>query len=70
MWLHGLSVYVNEERSRTFLGLRVCQGRTELDDLVAEADKCWAEYRLPPFYKVSQGEAGRLRKAEGGIEEG
>lgn len=51
MWLHGLSVYVNEEQSRTFLGLRVCHGRTELDELVAEADKCWADYRLPPFYK-------------------
>lgn len=51
LWLHGLSVYVNEEQTRTFLGLRVCQGRAELDNLVADADKCFSEYRLPPFYK-------------------
>lgn len=51
MWLHGLHVYVNEERTRTFLGLRVCHGRTELEDIVSQVDLSIAEYRLPPFYK-------------------
>ncbi|KAK7074942.1 poly(U)-specific 3'-to-5' RNA exonuclease [Halocaridina rubra] len=51
MWLHGLSVYVNEEKTRTFLGLRVCHGRNELDDIVSQVNVCIDEYRLPPFYK-------------------
>ncbi|KAG7158466.1 U6 snRNA phosphodiesterase-like [Homarus americanus] len=51
LWLHGLSVYANDERTRTFLGLRVCHGRNELEDIVSEVDKCLAEYRLPLFYK-------------------
>ncbi|XP_042869134.1 U6 snRNA phosphodiesterase-like [Penaeus japonicus] len=51
LWLHGLSVYVNEERTRTFLGIRVCHGRNELDDIVSDIDSCIAEYRLPQFYK-------------------
>ncbi|XP_063609902.1 U6 snRNA phosphodiesterase 1-like [Penaeus indicus] len=51
LWLHGLSVYVNEERTRTFLGIRVCHGRNELDDIVSDIDSCIAEYRLPRFYK-------------------
>ncbi|KAK3854402.1 hypothetical protein Pcinc_014793 [Petrolisthes cinctipes] len=51
LWLHGLGIYINEERTRTFLGLRVCHGREELHDITAEVDKCLAEYRLPPFYK-------------------
>ncbi|XP_045617670.1 U6 snRNA phosphodiesterase 1 [Procambarus clarkii] len=51
LWLHGLNVYVNDERTRTFLGLRVCHGRNELEDIVSEVDKCLAEYRLPPFFK-------------------
>lgn len=51
LWLHGLNVYVNEEKTRTFLGLRVCHGRNELQDIVSEVDLCIEEYRLPPFYK-------------------
>ncbi|XP_071538623.1 U6 snRNA phosphodiesterase 1 [Panulirus ornatus] len=51
LWLHGLNIYVNDEGTRTFLGLRVCQGRSELEDIISEVDKCLAEYRLPPFYK-------------------
>ncbi|XP_068224701.1 U6 snRNA phosphodiesterase 1 [Palaemon carinicauda] len=51
LWLHGLNVYVNEEKTRTFLGLRVCHGRNELQDIVSEVDLCIEEFRLPPFYK-------------------
>ncbi|KAK8731210.1 hypothetical protein OTU49_007488, partial [Cherax quadricarinatus] len=51
LWLHGLSVYVNDEQTRTFLGLRVCHGRNELADIVSEVDKCLVEYRLPLFFK-------------------
>merc|ERR1712179_219041 len=51
LWLHGLSVYLNDEKTRTFLGLRVCQGRSELSEIITEVDAGIAEYRLPPFYK-------------------
>ncbi|XP_076043323.1 U6 snRNA phosphodiesterase 1 [Oratosquilla oratoria] len=51
LWLHGVGVYLNEERTRTFLGLRVCHGRSELQDIVSEIDSCLTDYRLPSFYK-------------------
>uniref|UniRef100_A0A1B6KUX3 U6 snRNA phosphodiesterase n=2 Tax=Graphocephala atropunctata TaxID=36148 RepID=A0A1B6KUX3_9HEMI len=45
------AVYCNEERTRTFLGLRALTGVTELCTATCVLDECLAEFRLPPFYK-------------------
>uniref|UniRef100_A0A1B6INN0 U6 snRNA phosphodiesterase n=1 Tax=Homalodisca liturata TaxID=320908 RepID=A0A1B6INN0_9HEMI len=44
------AVYCNEERTRTFLGLRAVTGVTELCATTHALDECLAEFRLPPFY--------------------
>uniref|UniRef100_A0A182SKR8 U6 snRNA phosphodiesterase n=1 Tax=Anopheles maculatus TaxID=74869 RepID=A0A182SKR8_9DIPT len=47
----GLDVYVNEERTRTFLGVRVAEESCgPLNELVTSADECLSEYKLPLFY--------------------
>ncbi|XP_052902370.1 U6 snRNA phosphodiesterase 1 [Anopheles moucheti] len=47
----GLEVYVNEERTRTFVGVRVAEeSYSPLNELVASVDECLAEYKLPLFY--------------------
>ncbi|XP_046746545.1 U6 snRNA phosphodiesterase [Diprion similis] len=46
-----LKVYCNEERTRTFLGIR-CEGRNKLlEQFVVNIDKILAEYQLPSFYE-------------------
>ncbi|XP_015518757.1 U6 snRNA phosphodiesterase [Neodiprion lecontei] len=46
-----LKVYCNEERTRTFLGLR-CEDRNKiLKQFVINIDKILAEYQLPSFYE-------------------
>uniref|UniRef100_A0A182QX31 U6 snRNA phosphodiesterase n=1 Tax=Anopheles farauti TaxID=69004 RepID=A0A182QX31_9DIPT len=47
----GLQVYVNEERTRTFLGVRVSEDfYQELEKIVSELDETLRDYRLPVFY--------------------
>lgn len=38
---------------RTFLGMEVCTGRTQLLDLVKIVDKTMTEFLLETFYKVT-----------------
>uniref|UniRef100_A0A182K0F9 U6 snRNA phosphodiesterase n=1 Tax=Anopheles christyi TaxID=43041 RepID=A0A182K0F9_9DIPT len=47
----GLQVYVNEERTRTFLGVRVAEeSNGPLNKLVTSLDECLREYKLPLYY--------------------
>ncbi|XP_058128295.1 U6 snRNA phosphodiesterase 1 [Anopheles ziemanni] len=47
----GLEVYVNEERTRTFLGVRVAPSCCDtLETLVTSLDECMEQYKLPKFY--------------------
>uniref|UniRef100_A0A182RH16 U6 snRNA phosphodiesterase n=1 Tax=Anopheles funestus TaxID=62324 RepID=A0A182RH16_ANOFN len=47
----GLQVYVNEERTRTFVGVRVAEeSYGPLNELVTSVDECLADYKLPLFY--------------------
>ncbi|KAK5642704.1 hypothetical protein RI129_008871 [Pyrocoelia pectoralis] len=47
----SLKVYCNEERTRTFLAIRIRSGYDTLIRLVENLDNCLAEFQLPPFYK-------------------
>ncbi|XP_053678079.1 U6 snRNA phosphodiesterase 1-like [Anopheles nili] len=48
----GAAVYVNEERTRTFVGLRVAEvSLRPLEALVGSLDECMQEYKLPLYYK-------------------
>ncbi|CAD7092048.1 unnamed protein product [Hermetia illucens] len=47
-----LKVYCNEDRTRTFIGLKVNSGMTQqLDAISKRLDTVLKEYRLPEFYK-------------------
>ena len=45
-------MYVNDEGTRTFLGLTVTSGLEAVAETSRRLDRCLAEYRLPPFYEV------------------
>ncbi|XP_050091286.1 U6 snRNA phosphodiesterase 1 [Anopheles aquasalis] len=50
--LDGVGVYVNEERTRTFIGVRIGEvSFPPLDKLVTELDECLLEYKLPRYYE-------------------
>ncbi|XP_073515961.1 U6 snRNA phosphodiesterase 1 isoform X1 [Phyllobates terribilis] len=46
-----LKVYVNKEKSRTFLGLEVARGHQQLLEAVSEVDKSLQEFHLETFYQ-------------------
>ncbi|KAB0796418.1 hypothetical protein PPYR_10479 [Photinus pyralis] len=46
----SLKVYCNEERTRTFLAIRIGSGYDTLTKLIESLDNCLAEFHLPPFY--------------------
>jgi len=46
-----VEVYCNEERTRTFLGIKIRSGQDTLLKLVDTLDRCLEEYDLPVFYK-------------------
>jgi len=48
--LDKLQVYVNDEKTRTFVGIEAQVGVRELQNLTTCVDKCFAEYNLAPFY--------------------
>ena len=52
-------VYVNDERSRTFLGLTVTSGAEAVAETSRSLDRRLAEYGLPPFYEVGHGTSCR-----------
>ncbi|XP_072169206.1 U6 snRNA phosphodiesterase 1-like [Diadema setosum] len=49
--LERVDIYTNDEKTRTFLGLKVGAGHDTLCDLVALSDECLSEFSLPCFYK-------------------
>ncbi|XP_075138341.1 U6 snRNA phosphodiesterase 1 [Leptodactylus fuscus] len=46
-----LKVYVNNEKTRTFLGLEVVTGQQQLQEVVSEVDKSLQEFNLETFYQ-------------------
>ncbi|XP_071973052.1 U6 snRNA phosphodiesterase 1 isoform X2 [Engystomops pustulosus] len=46
-----LKVYVNKEKTRTFLGLEVVTGHQQLLEVVSEVDKSLQEFDLETFYQ-------------------
>lgn len=50
IFLGSLEVYTNQEKTRTFLSLKVHKGTEQLKKIVAEVDGCLKEYDLPLFY--------------------
>uniref|UniRef100_A0A182J6D5 U6 snRNA phosphodiesterase n=1 Tax=Anopheles atroparvus TaxID=41427 RepID=A0A182J6D5_ANOAO len=47
----ALDVYVNEERTRTFLGVRVAEASCDtLESFVTTLDECMLQYKLPTYY--------------------
>jgi 2'-5' RNA ligase len=48
--LRGGRIYSNDERTRTFAGLRVCAGQERMRRLIAATDAALRAYRQPPYY--------------------
>lgn len=48
--LQGLSVYLNDDKTRTFLAVDVALGWKNVDHIVEQLDDCLNEYGLPKFY--------------------
>ncbi|KAK4030380.1 hypothetical protein OUZ56_023379 [Daphnia magna] len=48
---NALSVYINEEKTRTFLAINVEDPVGILDILVEKMDSCLKEYQLPAYYE-------------------
>ncbi|XP_077687234.1 U6 snRNA phosphodiesterase 1 isoform X1 [Eretmochelys imbricata] len=46
-----VKVYTNQRKTRTFVGLEVSCGHSQLLELVSEVDKVMEEFDLPTFYK-------------------
>ncbi|XP_018324997.1 U6 snRNA phosphodiesterase [Agrilus planipennis] len=46
-----LEVYCNEERTRTFVGLKVATGINTIVNIVQKLDSCLEEFKLSKFYK-------------------
>lgn len=63
--LEGAQVFVNEDGSRSFVGLLPSTGHDGMRRLLAAVDAVVTAARLPPFYDVS-----RRRRRQGGLCEG
>uniref|UniRef100_A0A1X7ULY6 U6 snRNA phosphodiesterase 1 n=1 Tax=Amphimedon queenslandica TaxID=400682 RepID=A0A1X7ULY6_AMPQE len=46
----GLVFYVNDDTSRSFLGLHVQEGHQELCSIVDDIDRIFEKFKLPKFY--------------------
>uniref|UniRef100_A0A8C6VN33 U6 snRNA phosphodiesterase n=1 Tax=Naja naja TaxID=35670 RepID=A0A8C6VN33_NAJNA len=46
-----VKVYTNETKTRTFVGLEVSSGHSQVLELVTEVDEVMEEFNLMPFYK-------------------
>ncbi|XP_039209574.1 U6 snRNA phosphodiesterase isoform X6 [Crotalus tigris] len=46
-----VKVYTNETKTRTFIGLEVSSGHSQMLELVSEVDEVMEEFNLMPFYK-------------------
>lgn len=47
----GPEVYCNDEKTRSFIGLKVSKGHNKLCALVRDVDECFSKFGLQPFYK-------------------
>ncbi|KAL5503629.1 hypothetical protein EMCRGX_G010607 [Ephydatia muelleri] len=47
----GPEVYSNDEKTRSFIGLKVSKGHNKLCALVHDVDECFGKFGLQPFYK-------------------
>lgn len=45
-------VYTNDEKSRTFIGMKIISTESLLD-MVKLCDQCLDEFQLEPYYKVT-----------------
>ncbi|KAL3860775.1 hypothetical protein ACJMK2_010846 [Sinanodonta woodiana] len=48
--LQRLKLYTNDEKTRTFLAVEVSSGCKTYEEYVAAVDRCFKEYKLPPYY--------------------
>ncbi|XP_048461959.1 U6 snRNA phosphodiesterase 1 [Rhincodon typus] len=46
-----VKIYINQEKTRTFLGLEVSGGNNYLQEVVSEVDKCMKEFDLKTYHK-------------------
>ncbi|XP_054856857.1 U6 snRNA phosphodiesterase 1 [Eublepharis macularius] len=46
-----VKIYTNETKTRTFIGLEVSSGHSQVLELVSEVDRVMEEFSLAPFYK-------------------
>jgi len=51
LFFEGFHAYVNDEKTRTFIGIKVSPTEN-LTRVVNACDKCLADYQLEPYYKV------------------
>jgi len=47
----ALKFYTNEEKTRTFLGIQVDRGDSQLREIVEKIDECLREFKLTTFYE-------------------
>ncbi|KAK7590960.1 hypothetical protein V9T40_002573 [Parthenolecanium corni] len=48
---NDIGVYVNDEKTRTFIALKVGVGYQQLMNCVTAIDQCLSEFRLPTYYE-------------------
>ncbi|XP_032086863.1 U6 snRNA phosphodiesterase [Thamnophis elegans] len=46
-----VKIYTNETKTRTFVGLEVSSGHSQMMEMVSEVDEVMKEFNLMPFYK-------------------
>ncbi|XP_072403612.1 U6 snRNA phosphodiesterase 1 [Chiloscyllium punctatum] len=46
-----VKIYINQEKTRTFLGLEVSAGNNYLEEVITEVDKCMKEFDLKAYHK-------------------
>lgn len=49
---NDIGIYVNDEKTRTFIALKVGVGYHQLTNCVSAIDQCLSEFRLPTYYEV------------------
>lgn len=49
--LGDVKVYMNEEKTRTFIGIVVTAGKENLIQIVQRMDQVLSDFKLPPFYE-------------------
>lgn len=50
----SLAFYSNDEKTTSFLGVKISKSYDQLCSMVSDVDECFAQYNLQQFYKVSR----------------